>query len=137
MFKVKVIALGRCKEAWLVLALADYAERLRGRLQLDWALAEDMQELRDFCQKEPLFIALDIQGESLTSIAFSKRWMNCGVRTTFVIGGPDGLPKEVLERAQWRWSLSSLTFTNQIARILLVEQIYRALEIARGSPYHK
>jgi len=63
--------------------------------------------------------------------------MRLGTRAAFAIGGPDGLSADILKLAQWRWSLSPLTFTNQMARLLLVEQLYRALEIKRGSPYHK
>jgi len=137
MFKVKAIAQGRCKESWLAAALAEYEKRLQGRLKMEWAYAEDPQELAALCRKEPILIALDIQGELLTSQRFSEKWMRFGARSAFVIGGPEGLPKEVLEKARLRWSLSPLTFTNQMVRILLVEQLYRALEIARGSPYHK
>ena len=137
MFKVKAIAQGRCKEPWLLAALAEYEKRLHGSLQIEWVFTENAEELADKSLKEPILIALDIQGEMLNSAAFSEKWMRMGARVSFVIGGPTGLPKKVLEKARWRWSLSKLTFTNQIARLLLVEQLYRALEIARGSPYHK
>lgn len=137
MFKVKAIAQGRCKESWLAAALAEYEKRLRGRLQIEWIYAENPEELAVLCRKEPALIALDIQGELLSSQRFSEKWMSIGARTAFAIGGPEGLAAEILEKARWRWSLSPLTFTNQIVRLLLVEQIYRALEIARGSPYHK
>lgn len=137
MFKVKIIAIGRAKEAWLNAALAEYEKRLKGRMELDWLLAEDNGSLSAYCRKEPILIALDIKGDLLNSETFSEKWMRFGARATFVIGGPEGLPAEILKAAQWRWSLSPLTFTNQMVRLLLVEQLYRALEIARGSPYHK
>ncbi len=137
MFKVKIIAQGRCKEPWLTAALAEYEKRLKGRLQIEWILAEEPEELTAFCQKESYLIALDIQGEALSSEAFSEKWIQRGIRSAFAIGGPEGLPKTVLKQAQWRWSLSPLTFTNQMVRIILVEQLYRAMEIAKGSPYHK
>ena len=137
MFKVKIIAIGRSKEAWLNAALAEYEKRLQGRMQLEWLLAENDGELAACCRKEPLLIALDLKGDLLSSEGFSEKWMRLGARAAFVIGGPEGLPQEVLKLAHWRWSLSPLTFTNQMVRLLLVEQLYRALEIARGSPYHK
>jgi 23S rRNA (pseudouridine1915-N3)-methyltransferase len=137
MFKVKIITIGRSKEAWLNGALAEYEKRLKGRVAFEWLLAEENNALAAFCRKESLLIALDIKGELLSSEVFSEKWMRLGARATFVIGGPDGLPDEVLKLARWRWSLSPLTFTNQIVRLLVVEQIYRALEIAKGSPYHK
>ena len=137
MFKVKIIAQGRCKEPWMLAALAEYEKRLKGRLQIEWILAEESEEFIAFCQKEPHLIALDIQGEALSSEAFSEKWIRRGTRSAFAIGGPEGLPNSVLKQAQWRWSLSPLTFTNQMVRVILVEQLYRAMEIARGSPYHK
>ena len=137
MFKVKIIAVGRSREAWLLAALSEYEKRLKGRLEIDWTLADENKELAAYCRKEPLLIALDLKGTLLSSEAFSEKLMHLGARAAFVIGGPDGLPEEVLKLAQFRWCLSPLTFTNQIVRLLLVEQLYRALEIARGSPYHK
>lgn len=137
MFKVKIIAIGRSKEAWLNAALSEYEKRLKGRLEIDWLLADENKELVAYCRKEPLLIALDLKGTLLSSEAFSEKWMHLGARAAFVIGGPDGLPEEILKLAHFRWCLSPLTFTNQIVRLLLVEQLYRALEIARGSPYHK
>jgi len=137
MFKVKIIAVGRSKKAWLEMALSEYEKRLQGRLQLEWLLAKDDASLSTYCRKESLLIALDIKGEQMSSEAFSEKWMRIGARAAFVIGGPDGLLQEILKTAHFRWSLSPLTFTNQMIRLILVEQLYRALEIAKGTPYHK
>jgi 23S rRNA (pseudouridine1915-N3)-methyltransferase len=137
MFKVKIIAIGRAKEAWLNAALKEYEKRLQGRLNIAWRFADDDKDLIDLCKKEPLLIALAIEGEGLDSLQFTEKWMKLGFKGAFVIGGPNGLPPELLKRADFRWSLSPLTFTNQMARLILVEQLYRALEIQRGSPYHK
>jgi 23S rRNA (pseudouridine1915-N3)-methyltransferase len=136
MFKVKIIAVGRTKEAWLDMALSEYEKRLQGRLEIEWLLAKEDKSLSAYCRKEPLLIALDIRGELLNSEEFCKKWMQLG-RVAFVIGGPDGLPADILKEARFRWSLSPLTFTNQMVRLILVEQLYRALEIASGTPYHK
>lgn len=137
MFKVKVIANGKCKEKWLQAALFEYEERMKGRLSIEWCLVSDDEALSALCKKEPPFIALDIQGKMWDSPEFAKKWMAFGSRITFVIGGPEGLPKEVAQKATLRWSLSPLTFTNQIVRLLLTEQLYRSLEIERRSQYHK
>ena len=137
MYKVKIIVQGQCKEPWLHAALTEYEKRLRGRMEIQWAYAESPEELTSLCLKEKFLIALAIQGEPLTSPALSKKWSKLGAKVAFAIGGPEGLPQEVLAKAHERWSLSPLTFTNQIVRLLLVEQLYRALEIERGSPYHK
>ena len=57
--------------------------------------------------------------------------------TTFVVGGPLGLDRAILDRADWVWSLSPLTFPHELVRVILVEQLYRALTLLRGLPYHK
>jgi 23S rRNA (pseudouridine1915-N3)-methyltransferase len=137
MFKVKIIAVGRSKEPWLASALAEYEKRMQGRSSIEWCFAEDDNELLALCQKEPVLIALDLLGKQMTSETFSACFHQLGARQTYVIGGPEGLSQKILEKARLRWSLSLLTFTNQMVRLVVVEQIYRALEIAKGSPYHK
>lgn len=136
MFKVKVLTIGRCKEEWLSAALAEYEKRLKGKLSIEWQLAKDDAQLIEWSIHEP-YIALDPKGELLTSEAWSKKMMQLGLRLTFIIGGAEGLPSQILKQAAFRWSLSPLTFTHQITRLILIEQIYRALEIERGSQYHK
>lgn len=138
MFKVKVLSQGRCKERWLASALQEYEKRLSHQLQIEWVLTEDLVSV---CAKEPLLIALDLKGEMLSSEAFSKKLgkllIEGGSRLSFVIGGSEGIPDPILKKAHWIWSLSCLTFTHQIVRLLLLEQVYRALEIQKGSQYHK
>ena len=134
MFKVKVITQGRCKETWLSSALAEYERRLQGKMQIEWMIVDNLGE----ALKEPKLIALDLGGVLLSSEALhDKLFSSWGLRPVFVIGGAEGLPPEVLKHASFRWSLSPLTFTHQIVRLLLVEQLYRAIEISAGSAYHK
>lgn len=138
MYKVKILSQGRCKEKWLADALDEYEKRLTGRLEIEWVLTDDLSAA---CLKEPFLIALDPHGELLSSEAFSQKFdkllIQGGSRLSFVIGGAEGLPAVILQKSRWKWSLSPLTFTHQIVRLLLVEQIYRALEIQKGSHYHK
>jgi 23S rRNA (pseudouridine1915-N3)-methyltransferase len=136
MFKVKVLTIGRCKEKWLSEALAEYEKRLRGKLSIEWALAKDNAQLTEWAGQES-YVALDPKGELLTSEAWSEKMMKLGLRLVFVIGGAEGLTPELLKKAQFKWSLSPLTFTHQITRLILAEQLYRATEIERGSQYHK
>ena len=88
-----------------------------------------------------VLIALDERGKSISSPAFSEkmfRMRDDGVRDMlFVIGGPDGLDKSVRQRADLVLSFSPLTWPHQIVRALLCEQIYRAITIASGHPYHR
>jgi 23S rRNA (pseudouridine1915-N3)-methyltransferase len=138
MLKVKILSQGRCKEPWLIAALAEYEKRLQGRLQIEWVLTD---QLLDAALKESFFVALDPKGDLLTSekwsIKLEKLFIQSASRLTFVIGGPEGLALEILTKANWKWSLSPLTFTHQMTRLLLLEQLYRALEIQKGSGYHK
>ncbi len=141
MYKVKILSIGKCKEEWLSSALADYARRLGSILSIEWILAKDDAALTALVRKEASYIILDIQGKCLDSLHFAK-WLkkalvDGGARLSFVIGGAEGLAKEVREGAHDAISLSPLTFTHQLARLILLEQLYRALEIDRGSPYHK
>ncbi len=136
MFKVKVLTVGKCKEKWLAEALAEYEKRLKGKLSFEWQLAKDDAQLIEWAGSE-VFIALDPKGELMNSEAWSQKMVRLGLRLTFVIGGAEGLPEILLQKAQFRWSLSPLTFTHQLTRLILVEQIYRAMEIERGSQYHK
>lgn len=85
-----------------------------------------------------ILVALDPAGEGLTSEAFAERLARWAVpRAAFAVGGPLGLDRGVVERADAALSLSRLTFPHEVARALLAEQLYRALTILRGTPYHK
>ena len=132
---------GKSKEPWLQQALAEYEKRLTPVLQLSWIHVSDDEELLKALQREISWIALDPKGELVDSLQLSKQlyrlFLQQGSRLTFVLGGPEGLPAKIVKEALWRWSLSPLTFTHQIARLILVEQIYRAFEINKGSKYHK
>ena len=86
-------------------------------------------------------ILLDLHGSYMSSEEFSSYLNNLFITgkstVTFVIGGSLGVSKELVERSNYRFKLSPLTFPHQLVRILLVEQIYRAFTIVKGSPYHK
>lgn len=134
--KLRLYTVGKTKEAWLDAAIQEYVKRLPCSFELK--LFKDREKLKEACLKERRLLLLDPAGELLTSEAFSKAMIKeielGGADLTFVIGDADGLPKGLPGR---RLSLSPLTFTHQIARLILLEQIFRAFEIDRGSAYHK
>lgn len=140
MIKIRILSIGKTKESWLEEALDEYVKRLKPTLQIEFAFAKNDAQLLEWLAKETRAIALDPQGKLLTSEAFSAFLYDQieagGARLAFVIGGPDGLPPSLRQNALLL-SLSPLTFTHQLARLVLVEQLYRAVEIAKGSPYHK
>lgn len=138
MFKVKVITQGRCKETWLHSALAEYEKRLKHKMQIEWVLVDSPKELEEAALKEPFLIALDLNGKYLSSVDLSRKiFTQWGSRFSFAIGGAEGLSAEVIQKAHFRLCLSPLTFTHQMVRLILVEQLYRALEIEQGTSYHK
>ena|SRR3990167_1227216 len=139
MLKVKIYTIGKCKESWLQEAIDEYEKRLSHHIQVEWILAKNEEELQNKIISP--FICLDVQGELVDSIHLSKKLMKLfeigGSRLHFLIGGAHGIPKTLLEKSIWKWSLSPLTFTHQMTRLLLLEQLYRAQEIAEGTSYHK
>lgn len=139
MLKLKIISVGKTKEEWLETAIQEYVKRLSKTLKLEFAFVKDDDQLVQAVSKEPLVICLDPDGVQLTSEQFSSwmtdRFQEGGSRLAFAIGGPFGLPSALKHLR--KLSLSPLTLTHQIVRLVLVEQVYRALEIARGSSYHK
>ncbi len=140
MLKIKVLSVGKTKEAWLQEAWDEYSKRLKAVLQIETVWAKDDKQLETLASKEERLLILDPAGKLYSSEAFSS--LLCdelergGSKATFLIGGAAGIPTALKSRAGLI-SLSPLTFTHQMTRLILIEQIYRALEIAKGSNYHK
>ena len=131
--RYRVVALGggRMKSAALRAACDEYLSRLKHYAKI---------EERDVLPKESRFIALDLEGEAWTSeqlADLTARWDMEGRDVTFVIGDADGLPENVLENAERRWSLGPLTLPHELARVVVYEQLYRAYTIRRGEKYHR
>lgn len=141
MYRVKIFSIGKTKESWLIEAVEEYEKRLTSHLEIEWILAKDTKQLQALLDKENSFIALTPTAKQFTSEEFAEQiyfWLEkFGSRLSFVIGGAEGLSKELLNKASDSISFSKLTFTHQMTRLLLVEQIYRASEIQKGSHYHK
>jgi 23S rRNA (pseudouridine1915-N3)-methyltransferase len=140
MYKIEIITIGKNKELWLKQALLEYEKRLEKSISLKWVLAKDNPHLINICNSIDFFICLSPNGKILTSETFSTmlfKWLEKnGSRLTFVIGGAEGIPTIIQKKSSYNLSLSFLTFTHQITRILLIEQIYRAEQIYKNTPYH-
>lgn len=134
--KLKLFSVGKNKEAWLEEALKEYLKRFPFPFEIK--LFKDREKLKAAAEKEKRLLLLDPAGGLHTSEAFSKLLMKeieaSGSNLTFIIGDADGLPEGL---SGTKISLSPMTFTHQIARLILVEQIFRAFEISKGTPYHK
>ena len=138
--KLRVIWVGKTKSPQLAKLCDDYTERIRHFLPLEIA---EVKESRLFAALDVMdrVIALDPKGKSWTSDQFAtfiQEHMTSNPRPlAFVIGDHAGLPPEIKKRADLQWSLSPLTFTHDLARVLLLEQIYRALSIIHNLPYSR
>lgn len=134
--KLKLLSIGKTKESWLNEAIDEYLKRLPAPFEI--IICKDRARLVELAQKERRLILLDPAGSLMTSEKFSsfliKEIELGGASIAFVIGDADGLPPELQGN---KISLSPLTFTHQMARLILLEQVFRAFEIDRGSPYHK
>lgn len=140
MYRLRVLSVGKTKEEWLESAIAEYLKRLQQTATITFVWAKNDAQLLALAEKEEGLICLDASGHAMDSLKFSSFLMKelemRGARLTFVIGGAEGLPIP-LKKGYPLISLSPMTFTHQMVRLLLVEQIYRAIEIDKGSSYHK
>ncbi len=154
--KVRVLAIGTDKSGLFEPAIAEYAKRISRYATLETlelspskkggsdalrAREEEGQALLGKLKGTELVVALDERGDELSSEAFSKQIlqeaMNRGRDLAFLIGGAEGHSDTVRQKADRVLALSRLTLAHRLARLVLVEQIYRAFAIARGEPYHK
>ncbi|MBN9378157.1 MAG: 50S rRNA methyltransferase [Chlamydiales bacterium 38-26] len=140
MLKLKIISIGKTKEEWLNIAIDEYLKRLSPLVKIEFVWAKDDGHLIELLAKENRVICLDANGKLFNSEKFADyihhQFIDGKSRLTLAIGGAEGLPREIKE-AYPCISLSPLTMTHQIVRLVLIEQIYRAFEIAKGSKYHK
>jgi len=142
--KLLIVAVGRMKEPEIRTLSDGYLARVRRHCPIEEIEVADGPSslLTDALAKHARgaqIVALEAAGRELDSPAFARELERLG-RTgkgdvAFVIGGKAGLPPEVLERANITWSLSRLTFPHRLARLVLVEQLYRATAILRNEPY--
>lgn len=152
--KVRLLAVGRDRSGLYAPAVEEYVTRLsrvlkfelvelpEARKQAGTPQARDEEAATILSRLEPRerVVALDERGDEPTSLEFAKRverWLTRAQDVALVIGGSDGLAPAVLARAQERLALSRLTLAHRLARLVLVEQLYRAMTIIRGEPYHK
>jgi 23S rRNA (pseudouridine1915-N3)-methyltransferase len=140
MIKITLVSVGKTHEPWLEEGLKMYATRMRPVASFQFIWVKDEAALERELDKHKGYVALDGGGKHFDSVAFSD-WFFDAVekahsRLTFVIGPAEGLSDTIKQNANCI-SLSKLTFTHQLARLVILEQIFRAFEIRKGSKYHK
>jgi 23S rRNA (pseudouridine1915-N3)-methyltransferase len=137
--KLSVVAVGKIRERDLRGVADEYVARIRRYVRLDEVEVARDAALGRALPKGATIVALDPDGDALTSTAFARKVEAWGRRgkgdVAFVIGGAEGIPTELLRSADARLCLSKLTLPHRLARVVLFEQIYRALTILRGEPY--
>ena len=101
-------------------------------------MVKEAEAISAALRPEERLVVLTEEGRTLDSLAFAEQLRGSGSeRIAFVIGGADGLEPALKAQAHWRLSLSPLTFPHELARLLLLEQLYRARSIQQGGPYHR
>ena len=145
--RINLIVVGKLKEKFLVDGVAEYLKRLKKFASVEVreipecrTPQEEGQKLLSLVPQNSWLCVLDVAGTPLTSEEFAKKiaalTLDGVSNLTFVIGGAFGLSEELRRAASFRLSLSKMTLTHQMARLFLVEQIYRAFKINRHEPYH-
>ncbi len=152
--RIRIISIGKIKNSFVLAGEEEFLTRLQPHMKVERLELESSSNLPEAQAKEregelllkqlkkgDYFVVLDEKGKASTSPQFAEliqAQMNRGHSTfVFAIGGFHGLAESVKKRADRLMSLSSLTFTYQMSRLILIEQLYRALTLMKGMPYHK
>jgi len=154
--KIKLLTIGKTDDKNLQVLIEKYQNRLKHYIGFELVIIPDIKNVKNLSEKQQKekegelilknlqatdqLILLDENGKEFNSVAFSgffQKKMNSGIKQlVFVIGGPYGFSDEVYKKAQGKVSLSKMTFSHQMVRLFVVEQIYRAFTILKNEPYH-
>ena len=154
--KFALLVVGRTVEKHYITAINDYVERIKHYTPFDMEVIPELKNTKSLSmeqQKEKegelilkalqpgdVVVLLDEHGKEFRSIEFAewaeKKMHTVNKRLVFIIGGPYGFSKDVYATAQEKLSLSKMTFSHQMIRLIFVEQLYRAMNILAGGPYH-
>lgn len=154
--KLSIVALGSRQPSWIDQGVAEFIKRMPRECAIELQLLDADKKMRNRSAAErkahegekilskiperSLLIAMDEHGRQWPTQQWSERlgeWMQYGEQPCFVIGGADGLDSAVLDQAQQKLSLSSMTLPHGLARLVLVEQLYRAWSLLNNHPYHR
>lgn len=161
--KLRLLTVGQKMPAWVNDAYGDYSKRIQPMLPVELvelpmakrgskgSKAASAKEIQQYCQTEgerilaakkpnERLICLDVKGKAISTEKLADKlqdWMQDGQDICLAVGGPDGLSPDVLQAADWKWSLSPLTLPHPLVRVILIEQLYRAMSINHNHPYHR
>jgi 23S rRNA (pseudouridine1915-N3)-methyltransferase len=140
---IRLIAAGNRLPEWIDQGVAEYARRFGRGLKFELVeipLAREAERMRAAIGASDYVVALEVGGRSMTTpelAAWLAARMAGGKDLAFLVGGPDGLDAGLSARADFRWSLSPLTWPHGLVRVMVAEQLYRAHSILQGHPYHR
>lgn len=154
--KIYLIAVGNRMPDWVNTAYAEYTRRMPKECQLNLleinpgqrgknadtarAMKAEAEKMHAAIPQGAKVIALDVKGQQWSTEKLATQlsaWMQDGRDVALLVGGPEGLDATCLSMAEQRWSLSSLTFPHPLVRVVLAEQLYRAMSILKNHPYHR
>lgn len=155
--KIKILIIGKTKESFIKQGEDEYFKKLRNYFDLEYVVLKNTSPLLppskiiktetdkiiEYLTKSKNYykVLLNVKGKQQTSTQFSQLLLNIkdnlGGKVLFIIRGPWGVDERINKQIDFEISFSNLTFTHEIIRILLLEQLFRAFEIIKGSTYHK
>ncbi|WP_338377914.1 23S rRNA (pseudouridine(1915)-N(3))-methyltransferase RlmH [uncultured Flavobacterium sp.] len=153
---IKLIAIGKTDNKNLQTLIEEYTKRLSFYIKFDLEIIPDIKNVKNLSESQQKekegelilskitptdnLILLDENGKTFSSVGFSEflqKKMNAGIKTlVFVIGGPYGFSEKVYQKANGKVSLSEMTFSHQMVRLFVIEQLYRGFTILKNEPYH-
>lgn len=153
---IKLLCVGKTDNKQLQALIDEYSKRLNFYIKFSVEIVPDIKNVKHLSEQEQKnkegdlilsklgnydhLIILDENGKSFSSVGFSKylqKKMNSGIKTlVFVVGGPYGFSEAIYKKAQGKITLSAMTFSHQMVRLFITEQLYRGYTILKGEPYH-
>ncbi len=154
--QIKLLAIGKTDNGQLQSLIDDYRKRLGFYVKFTFEIIPDLKKSKNLSEEQQklkegelilnklnvtdVLVLLDENGQQFDSLGFAdylQKHMNSGIRQlVFVIGGPYGFSQDVYSKAQGKLSLSKMTFSHQMIRLFIIEQLYRGFTILRNEPYH-
>lgn len=154
--KLKILAVGQKMPRWVVAAYHEYAKRMPRECSLDLVeiapakrtknsdlskvVEDESKHLLAVIKASDYVVALEVKGKQWSTADVAEKlagWQGVQNVIVFIIGGPDGLSKSCLNRANEQWCLSKLTFPHPLVRVVLAEQLYRGWSLMNNHPYHR
>lgn len=156
MIKIKIVVIEKTKAPFLVEGEKHYLKRLKRYMPVEWSVIKpvkmrkrspheileiEKKAIEKMISNHKYIVSLDVNGKEFTSEQLAA-WLNNLINTyngwvCFILGGPFGISQEIIKRSHLTLSLSRLTLTHEMSRLIFLEQLYRAFSMIKGEPYHK